>query len=379
MWTRVLRVAACLGALATGLSAAEVQLPGGTLTVPGDGTTTPSFIFPGPLTQNDTIAFGQSDNPCLQLGGYCTNGAGVTVAGATPVGEASVATIGAAMPPGTWAYGSLLMVISGVGAVQVFPTNAVNGLGSPTPPAALELPPTTLAGLGFGTFAVSNPTITFLFADTGFDDNSGRFVLTQTVPSSVTLPGGILIVPADSTTGVSFAFSGTLTQNDTISFAQTENPCGQIGGYCTNAAGVLTVAATAGGTPVGGSYSFVGGLPVGTWTFGSLLMSISGVGAVQVFPTNADNGLGSPTPPASLTLPQTTLAGLGFGNFAVSNPRITFFVADTHFGDNSGQFVLSQGPQPPTVTVPMLGSWGFLSAVILLAGTGVIVLRRFAG
>lgn len=37
----------------------------------------------------------------------------------------------------------------------------------------------------------------------------------------------------------------------------------------------------------------------GTWTYGALLMTISGLGTVQEFPANAANGLGSPTPPVS--------------------------------------------------------------------------------
>ena len=66
-------------------------------------------------------------------------------------------------------------------------------------------------------------------------------------------------------------FTGTLTQNDTIAFTQAGNPCLQTAGtgYCTNGAGVLTVAATVGVTPVGGSSSFAGPsgvIPAGTWT-----------------------------------------------------------------------------------------------------------------
>ena len=199
------------------------------------------------------------------------------------------------------------------------------------------------------------------------------------VQASVQLPGGALTIPGTSTTGVSFTHAGTLTQNDTIAFTQTGNPCLQSAGtgYCTNGAGVLTVAATIGVTPVGGSSSFAGPsgvIPAGTWTYGALLMTISGVGTVQLFPTNAANGLGTSSPPASLTLPATTLAGLGFPSFSVSNPTITFIVADTFFGDNGGQFVLTQG-----ASVPTLGEWGMLGLTLLLAGVGLTMLRRGAG
>lgn len=212
----------------------------------------------------------------------------------------------------------------------------------------------------------------------------GAMSLAASIQAIVLLPGGTLTVPGTSSTGASFVFSGTLTQKDTITFVQTGNPCLQTtNGYCTNGAGVLTVAATVGPTPVGGSSTFsgpVGVIPAGTWTFGSLLMTISGVGTVQVFPTNAANGLGSSSPPASLTLSGTTLAGLGFPNFSVTNPTITFIVADTFFGDNGGQFVLTQAPVGvPATPVPTLGGWAMISLGLVLAGAGLIMLRRITG
>jgi hypothetical protein len=200
--------------------------------------------------------------------------------------------------------------------------------------------------------------------------------------ANVQLPGGSLTIPGTSTTGASFTYTGTLTQSDTIAFTQTGNPCLQTtNGYCTNGAGVLTVAATVGVTPVGGSSSFVGpsgAIPAGTWTYGALLMSISGVGTIQVFPTNAANGLGSSTPPVSLTLPTTTLAGLGFTTFSQINPTISFIVADTFFGDNGGQFVLTQAAVPPAVPtpVPTLGEWGLIGLIALLLVLGLKTLRR---
>ena len=208
------------------------------------------------------------------------------------------------------------------------------------------------------------------------------FVSANCAAANVQLPGGSLTIPGTSTTGASFTYTGTLTQNDTIAFTQAGNPCLQTAGtgYCTNGAGVLTVAATVGVTPVGGSSSFAGPsgvIPAGTWTYGSLLMSISGVGTIQVFPTNASNGLGSATPPASLTLPTTTLAGLGFAAFSQANPTISFIVADTFFGDNGGQFVLNQAvvPAVPTV-VPTLGEWGLIGLTALLLVLGLKTLRR---
>jgi hypothetical protein len=204
------------------------------------------------------------------------------------------------------------------------------------------------------------------------------FVSGTSLAAQIQLPGGTLTVPGTNSTGVSFTYTGTLTQNDTIALTQTGDPCLQTAGsgYCVNGAGVLTVAATVGVTPVGGSSTFVGPsgvIPAGTWTYGALLMQISGVGTVQVFPTNAANGLGSPTPPAGLTLPTTTLSALGFPSFSVANPTITFIMADTFFGDNGGQFVLAQ---PLATPVPVLGGWSTMGFILLLAAVSWILLRR---
>jgi hypothetical protein len=113
---------------------------------------------------------------------------------------------------------------------------------------------------------------------------------------------------------------------------------------------VVTVAGTTG---VGGTSTFTGTFnhTSGTWNFGALLMEITGEGAVQIFPADAANGLGSSSPPASLVLPATSLSALGFPAFSVVDPTITFVVADTNYTDNGRQFILTQGSVPePSVT-----------------------------
>ena len=82
------------------------------------------------------------------------------------------------------------------------------------------------------------------------------------------------------------------------------------------------------------------------------------------------------TPPAGLTLPTTTLAALGFPAFSQPNPTITFIVADTAFGDNSGQFTLTQAAAPMAVApVPTLAQWS-LAALALLVGLGGVARAR---
>jgi hypothetical protein len=164
----------------------------------------------------------------------------------------------------------------------------------------------------------------------------------------IQLPSGTLTVPSGTSAGVSFVYSGTLTDSDFIDLVQTGDPCLQSGpAYCTNGAGVVT---TAGSSGVGAATTF-GGTFNGTsrtWTFGSLLLEISGEGAVPVFAPDAANGLGSSTPPLSL-VSSASLSSLGFGSFTLVNPTITFALADTIYSDNSGSFTLTQAPEPSTL------------------------------
>ncbi len=176
---------------------------------------------------------------------------------------------------------------------------------------------------------------------------------------SISLPGA-LSVQASNSAGTSFTYNGTLTQAATISLIVTGNACEQGGSvYCTNAAGVVTVAGSSG---VGAATSFAGvvGGYSGTWNYGSLIMTISGAGSVQVFAANSANGLGSSSPPSTLTLPATSLSGLGFSSFSVANPTITFTNADNNYGDNSQGFTVTQPglagtPAPATLVLVVLG------------------------
>ena len=174
---------------------------------------------------------------------------------------------------------------------------------------------------------------------------------------SILLPGGGLSVNGGGAGGASFTYTGTLTEADTLNFLVAGNPCLQPGNtFCTNGGGVLV---TAGSTPVGGSASFSGTVGTvagsnGTWTLGALLLSITGVGTRQLFPADASTGLGSATPPTTLTLDPTSLSALGFGSFSAVNPTLTFVVADTNYADNTSAFDLRQlsstsTPEPSTM------------------------------
>ena len=174
-----------------------------------------------------------------------------------------------------------------------------------------------------------------------------------------------LSVQAINSSGTSFVYSGTLTQAATISLTASGTACEQAGpAYCTNAAGVVVVAGSSG---VGAATTFTGNIggTTAAWNFGSLIMSVEGVGSVQIFPASVGNGLGSSSPPTNLTLPATSLAALGFPAFSVVSPEITFVVADNFYPDNSGAFTLAQGASAPTTPVP---------ATLYLAVAGIAVL-----
>ena len=208
-----------------------------------------------------------------------------------------------------------------------------------------------------------------------------RLLITLAVASAcfagtVRVPSLPVTIPASSATGSSFTFSGTLTDNDTIDLVLGGAGCLQTGGtaYCTNGAGVLTVPGggfTAGQTATG-SMS-VGGYTK-TYDYGAVIMVISGVGAVQIFPANAANGLGSGAPTTSLWLSTTSLSALGFPHFSATNPTISFIIADDNRADNGGSITLTQPASVPGA--PVVGTWWLLLLGLTAAAATLWIKNR---
>jgi hypothetical protein len=150
--------------------------------------------------------------------------------------------------------------------------------------------------------------------------------------------------------GPVYVIPGTVTEKTTISLTNVTGSVCLRAGYCTNAAGIVT-AAPGNTTAPGFDTYFVELQPDGTqqeFEYGAVLVSIEGVGNRQVFPANKANGLYSIDPPTSLNASQPTFKSLGFKKFSVENARIRFIVADTAYGDNSGDFLLML--QTPSLT-----------------------------
>ena len=149
--------------------------------------------------------------------------------------------------------------------------------------------------------------------------------------------------------GPVYVVPGVVTGDDTISLMGASGMVCLRAGYCTNAAGI-TLAGSAAQAGTTSTFRATIGASRGTWNFGALLMSIEGVGTVQVFQATGTNGLGSDSPPTTFSLTQSasglpevwSYRSLGFPKFKVQNARITFFVADDYYADNSGDFLLSR-------------------------------------
>jgi len=109
-------------------------------------------------------------------------------------------------------------------------------------------------------------------------------------------------------------------------------------------------------------------------------MTINGIATVPLFQANAANGLGSGSPPTTLTLNNVSLAALGFpSNLNVTNPTVTFAVADSNYPDNTSSMTAAGSFNTPGATAfgaPALSDAGLASLALLLLAASVVLLRR---
>ena len=186
---------------------------------------------------------------------------------------------------------------------------------------------------------------------------------------------GYLVIPpttvlgTDVFAGPSLTTSMALTAADlvTVSAAGTVDLAG--GNFTANAAGVIVGPSTTNtGNSPGQTASGPGGNP-----YAALLIGNTGLGFFPLFVADASTGLGSPTPPTTLT--ETVSLGSIFGPTftAPAGTVLEFRVNDINTGDNSGAFVLSAPDASPTPVPPTLVAAGLAALV------GLPVWRRRAG
>jgi hypothetical protein len=187
-------------------------------------------------------------------------------------------------------------------------------------------------------------------------------ILAFTAPAAtITIPS-TTVLGTDVFSGPTFTLTSAVQPTDVLTLTASGQVFLQTAGtaYGTNPAGVVT---TAGTTSVGGTSLN------GTTNFGSLLLGNSTLGFVQLFPATAANGLGSSTPPSSLTLSSVTLNSVGFISALPSGTVLQFRISDINTFDNGGQFTVSGQIVTADVPEPSAG-------LLAIAGIGFLFLIR---
>lgn len=173
----------------------------------------------------------------------------------------------------------------------------------------------------------------------------------------------VTVGPNDTASGRPFAVPSALSASDMISLPAAGTTCLQSSGTacCTNAPGIVVVAGT---TPVGG-FSMNGAT-----AFGALLLGNGTLGFHQVFAISAANGLGSGTPPTTLTILDTP-GSIGFASGTGAGEVLEFRLSDTLTSDNAGGYRITEIPVQEG-QVPEPASFALVAA----GAAALVALRR---
>jgi hypothetical protein len=149
--------------------------------------------------------------------------------------------------------------------------------------------------------------------------------------------------------GPSFIVSGNFLSTDTLSLIVSGTVDLANGDFTANAAGIIVSPSTTNtGNHPGQTTPNSGNTAL---NYAALLIGNSTLGFFQVFPSSPDFGLGSSTPPTTLTLTDRTLGDIGFTSGLTSGTVLELWVSDINFADNSGAFQVSQVPEPGTLAL----------------------------
>jgi hypothetical protein len=183
---------------------------------------------------------------------------------------------------------------------------------------------------------------------------------TLQVPNSFILGTDVINIVS----GPTFTVSGNFTASDDIDVQASGTVDLAFGAYTANAAGVLVSPPTSNtGSHPGDTSPGPSGFP-----YAALLIGNSTLGFFPLFPANAADGFGNPTPPTTISVDETL--GSIFGN-SVTIPNGTVLqleINDINNYDNSGAFTVGS-----VGSVPDAGTTGALLGLSLL---GLATLRR---
>ena len=191
------------------------------------------------------------------------------------------------------------------------------------------------------------------------------FCLALSLPASASVlePGSdITVLGTNVFSGPALVAGQAYAASDSLRIAASGTVDLAAGNFTANAAGIIVAPpVTNTGANPGQTSPGPGGIP-----FAALLVGNGSLGFVQLFPSNALNGLGDSTPPTDLVVERTFLDLFGTG--IAAGTALEFRVNDSNNFDNSGSFLLSApAADVPEPSMLML----LLGGALLLAGLHV--------